>query len=434
MALNNPLAFQKVCDIHDFFHPEIDRILRHELRSVPFGSRRAWEFGMIYRAVEKKGKLHRKADGLGMGAGTERLIYAFAKHARKTVVTDLYTAPGGWEGVRTQDPKSLVMKKAPWPVDSARIDVLTMDMRELKFADNSFDFCWSTGAIEHIGHDDDFARHLSEVHRVLRPGGVYAFTTAVVFGLPTLRIPHNYYFNPEHLVDLLHASPLHAEPEFDCRITDHLFNRPHVERFQDYGFAAGNQISKPVVSFRRGTLLTANVMVLTKDGARPKKRPVVTGYMAACKQLRRHADNLTKHLWKDYQLLQTELRGKELLTQPQYFGDAPTVVDVLLGSGAPSALHATVKSRRVDEFDRWQLDVEAPLGVASANQLSFQAAEGRIYSIAVGNLEAAHTERIVVRAKHLAGGVSTGAAATKSERGVLRNLRAGLGLLRRAGS
>ena len=316
------LGLQKVCDIHDFFRPEIDRILRKEIGSVPFGSRRAWEFAMIYRAIDQKGRLHGDAVGLGMGAGTEKLIYALAKRARKTVVTDLYTAAGGWEGVRTQDPKALVMSKAPSSVDPKRIDALTMDMRELKFPDESFDFCWSTGAIEHIGHDEDFARHLAEVHRVLRPGGVYAFTTAVVFGLPTLRIPHNYYFNPEHLVDLLHASPLHAEPEFDCRVTDHLFNRPHVERFQDYGFAAGNQISKPVVSFRRGTLLTANVMVLTKEPGRAKKRPKVTGYDASCRQLRRHADNLTKHLWKDYQLLQTELRGHELVVQPQYFGAA----------------------------------------------------------------------------------------------------------------
>ncbi len=400
-------GLQKVCDIHDFFRPEIDRILRKEIGSVPFGSRRAWEFAMIYRAIAQKGRLHGDAVGLGMGAGSEKLIYALAKHARKTVVTDLYTAEGGWEGVRTLDPKALVMSKAPWPVDPDRIDVLTMDMRELKFPDESFDFCWSTGAIEHIGHDQDFGRHLAEVHRVLRPGGVYAFTTAVVFGLPTLRIPHNYYFNPEHLVDLLHASPLHAEPEFDCRVTDHLFNRPHVERFQDYGFAAGNQLSKPVVSFRRGTLLTANVMVLTKEPGRPKQRPKVTGYDASCRQLRRHADNLTKHLWKDYQLLQTELRGRELVVQPQYFGAAGTVVDVVRAPGAPDKLHATVKSRRVDEFETWHVDLEVPLPPGSSNQIAFTAAEGRIYGISVGKVERRHLDTVLVRAKHAGAGAAS---------------------------
>jgi hypothetical protein len=286
-------------------------------------------------------------------------------------------------------------------------------MRELKFPDESFDFCWSTGAIEHIGHDEDFTRHLAEVHRVLRPGGVYAFTTAVVFGLPTLRIPHNYYFNPEHLVDLLHASPLHAEPEFDCRVTDHIFNRPHVERFQDYGFAAGHQISKPVVSFRRGALLTANVMVLTKDPERAKQRPKVSGYDASCRQLRRHADNLTKHLWKSYQLLQTELRGSELVVQPQYFGAAGTVVDVVRAPGAPDKLEATVRSRRVDEFENWQVDLEVPLPPGSSNQIAFTAAEGRIYSVSVGKAERRHLDTILVRAKHAvaaAASPETGAA------------------------
>ena len=45
--MQRELGLQKVCDIHDFFHPEIDRILREELKVVRFGSRRAWEFAMI---------------------------------------------------------------------------------------------------------------------------------------------------------------------------------------------------------------------------------------------------------------------------------------------------------------------------------------------------------------------------------------------------
>lgn len=393
------LGLQKVCDIHDFFHPEIDRILRQELRSVPFGSRRAWEFAMIFRALQKKGHLHANATGLGMGAGTEKLIYAIAQNVGKTVATDLYTAPGGWEGVRTDDPKALVMKKAPWAIDPEKIEALTMDMRHLEFPDDSFDFCWSTGAIEHIGGDVDFARHFAEVHRVLKPGGVYAFTTAVVFGLDTLRIPHNYYFNPEHLVDLLHASPLHAEPEFDCRVTDHIFNRPHVERFQDYGFPAGNQISKPVVSFRRGTLLTANVMVLTKDPQREKKRPVVKGYAAACRQLRKHADNLTKHLWNGYQLLQTERRGSELVTQPQYFGGAKTVINVMLGADAPSNVIVTVKSRKVEAFaDGWSVDVETP--IKAGGHVVIDAVDGRLYTVSVGRIGKQQVDSVVVRAKH----------------------------------
>ena len=383
MALQTQLGLQKVCDIHDFFHPEIDHILRKELKSVPFGSRRAWEFAMIFRALQKKGKLHAEAGGLAMGAGTERLIYSIARHARRTVVTDLYTPDSSWVGVRTTNPRQLVMSKAPWPIDAARIDALAMDMRDLKFPENSFDFCWSTGAFEHIGDDEDFRRHFSEVHRVLRPGGVYAFTTAVVFGPQSLRIPHNHYFHPQHLIDLLHESPLHAEPEFDCRVTDHLFNRPHIERFQDYGFPAGQQVSKPVISFRRGALLTANVMVLTKDPARPKKRPVVVGFDATCKQVRRHADSLTGHMWKDFQVLRPELSRDELVVQPQYFGSSKIAIDVMFGRGASHQVQLVIKSRPIDEFRGWRVERRISVGAGSSDPLAIGTDASRIYQITV---------------------------------------------------
>src|SRR5690606_21251246 len=253
----------------------------------------------------------------------------------------------------------LVLSKAPWPVEAERIEVLSMDMRDIEFPNDSFDFCWSTGAFEHIGHDEDFLRHFSEVHRVLRPGGVYAFTTAVVFGDKTLRIPHNYYFHPEHLVDLIDRSPLHPEPEFDCRVTDHLFNRPHVERFQDYGFTAGHQMSKPIVSLRRGVLLAANVMVLTKDPERPKRRAKVVGFDATCRQLRRHTDKLLAHLWSEWQVLRAERHGRQLVVQPQCFGPGAVEVEALFGTGAPAELRVRIGSRPIDAFDGWDLEQDA---------------------------------------------------------------------------
>jgi SAM-dependent methyltransferase len=425
------LGLQKVCDIHDFFHPEIDHILRKELRSVPFGSRRAWEFAMIFRALRKKGKLHAEAHGLAMGAGTERLIYSIARHAGKTVVTDLYTPDSGWVGVRTANPRDLVMRKAPWKLDPARIDVLAMDMRDLKFPDESFDFCWSTGAFEHIGHDEDFRRHFSEVHRVLRPGGVYAFTTAVVFGPQTLRIPHNYYFHPQHLLDLLHESPLHAEPRFDCRVTDHLFNRPHIERFQDYGFPAGQQISKPVISFRRGALLTANVMVLTKDVARPKKRPALIGFDRACKQLRRHANGLVKHMWQSYQVLQPEQSRDELVVQPQYFGAGKVAIEVMLGAGAPRRMRLAIKSRRIDEFRGWRVERTESASAGSGDPVVVENDDSRIYSMSLTGIPADQADRVLIRAKRLegtAGATNDVAGGGRAPRSSLREL---LSMLRR---
>lgn len=398
------LPLQKVCDIYDFFHSDVDGFLRDDLRSTPFGSRRAWEFATIYRALRLKGKINPEATGLAMGAGTERLIYAIAPKVNKTLVTDLYLPDSGWVGVRTENPLELVMSKAPWPVDPARLDARAMDMRDLKLPDNTYDFCWSTGAFEHIGVDADFDKHLAEVHRVLKPGGVYAFTTAVVFGDKTLDIPHNHYFHPEHLIDILHRSPLHAEPEFDCRVTDHLFNRPHIERFQDFGFTAGSQISKPVVSFRRGALLAANVMVLTKDDARAKARPVVVGFGESCHQLQRHVKSFSNHLWRDFQVLAVEQAKDRCHVQPQYFGDAETEVDVLVGPEGPGELVLVVRGRAVDAFHQW-VDVGRLVARRGrVNRVRFKTQDGHVYAMHLNSASNLAATAVVVRARRVAAG------------------------------
>lgn len=398
------LPLQKVCDVYDFFHPEIDGFLRGDLRSTPFGSRRAWEFATIHRALQKKGKLTSESVGLAMGAGTERLIYAIAPKVKHTLVTDLYLPDSGWVGVRTEDPLALVMSKAPWKVDPARIDARAMDMRDLKLPDNSFDFCWSTGAFEHIGVDADFDRHFAEVHRVLKPGGVYAFTTAIVFGDKTLDIPHNHYFHPEHLVDILHRSRLHAEPIFDCSVTDHLFNRPHIERFQDFGFTAGSQISKPIISFRRGALLAANVMVLTKDDGRPKVRPKVIGLDGTCQQLNRHVKAFSKHLWRDFQVLAVEPKGARGHVQPQYFGDADVEIDLMVGPMAPGSLQMTIKSRAVDSFRDWTHEASLTARRGRLNRLRFSARSGAIYAMHLQAPAALRDGAVLVRARHARAG------------------------------
>ena len=44
------------------------------------------------------------------------------------------------------------------------------DIRALPFRDDSFDFVWNAGVLEHF-QDDDVARILSEMRRIARPGG-----------------------------------------------------------------------------------------------------------------------------------------------------------------------------------------------------------------------------------------------------------------------
>jgi len=392
------IGFQKVCDIHDFFDPDIDDIIRNTLRTPPFSSRRAWEFAMNYRSLRASGALRPNARGLAMGAGTERLIYAIVPEVAHTVVTDLYVPDSGWVGVRTDSPRDLVAAKAPWKIDPAKFDALAMDMRKLDFPDESFDFCWSTGSFEHIGDDEDFLAHFREVERVLKPGGVYAFTTAVSFGGVTERIPHNYYFDPEHLVDLIHASPLHAEPIFDCSIRDHIYNRPHPERLQDYGYAAFRQFTVPVVSLRRGVILTANAMLLTKDRGREKRRAKVVGLAETSARLRRQADALVRATFERPQLLVGAAKGRVVHFQPQGFGTGDLAIDVTLPLAGPHLLGWSIESRPVSGSYEWTREAKG-LVAPARTRIALPVRAERIYKLALRALTPGTPDRVQVRAK-----------------------------------
>lgn len=373
---------QKVCDIYDFFDPETDTVITNILKTRPFGSRRAWEFAMIYRTLSERGKINPASRGLAMGAGTERLIYAIAPRVAHTAVTDLYTPDSSWIGVRTDSPLDLVLSRAPWPIDEGKISAAAMDMRNLDFEEDSFDFCWSTGAIEHIGSDQDFAQHFSEVERVLKPGGVYVLTTAVTFNGATERIPHNYYFDPQHLLDLAHTSPLHPDPVFDCTISEHLFNHPHPEHLEDFGFGVAGKFSKPIISHRRGLVITANSLVLTKDRSRPKARPFLLNFGETQQRVLKEAERFTKALWSTPKTVELKRKGLSLATPACYFGRAKMLAEFYLSGPMPADIQCVVEWRQKSANYTWHKLNSGSLKSGKLNH-AFKTEEDKIYRLRI---------------------------------------------------
>ena len=65
-----------MCDAADWFDPEFERIILHELEEEPRFHRKQWEFAQIFRTLQTLGFLSAKSRGLSMGGGKERLSYA----------------------------------------------------------------------------------------------------------------------------------------------------------------------------------------------------------------------------------------------------------------------------------------------------------------------------------------------------------------------
>jgi len=181
---------------------------------------------MIFLALRKLGFLVADKTGLSMGGGTERVLYSIAKHIKKLYVTDLYDENTTWDCARTFDPDDLIKSNMPFEITEDKITALKMDMRSLDFEDNRFDFCYSSCAFEHIGGFDDFAQHLDEVHRCLKPDGVYVFTTELQLGDTTIQDKNNYIFSPGILQQILDNAKFSPEINPHVTLTDIVSNYP----------------------------------------------------------------------------------------------------------------------------------------------------------------------------------------------------------------
>lgn len=237
----------KFCDAADWFRPEIERIIREELQEVSRFHRKQWEFAMIYHVLERAGKLHDAAIGLSMGGGRELVAYALARHVRQLVITDLYDSTTPWDCARTDDPDEFIRRNKPFPVDDARLKALRMDMRNLQFPDATFDFCYSTCAVEHIGERSDFLKHFNEVARVLKDDGLYVFTTEVGFDDTTIPDEHNYVFSLPYLYEIFAESHLEPATPFDGRIAPHRINYPVPSTLQQFASFLPNNLAQHIL-------------------------------------------------------------------------------------------------------------------------------------------------------------------------------------------
>ena len=105
---------------------------------------------------------------LGAGSGRSSLMVLTARPKSHLTAVDIYS---GYFGIDDNTPERL-MAHARVAGVADRIDVKKSDIREMPFADGSYDAAVSAFAIDHLNRDG-VTRSLAEVARVLKPGGEF---------------------------------------------------------------------------------------------------------------------------------------------------------------------------------------------------------------------------------------------------------------------
>ena len=262
----------KICDAADWFDPEIKSIIEKELKEPARFHRKQWEFAMIFLTLRKFGLLNSQRVGLSLGGGNERVLYSIASHIKKLIVTDLYDENTSWDCARTTDPNEFIKSSKPFSVDDTKLQAMRMDMRSLDFEDNTFDFCYSSCAFEHIGNHQDFLDHLNEVNRVLKDDGIYVFTTELQFGEKTIADQNNYIFSKDYISDLIAESKMDFISDVDAELTKNEINCPFPSNVRNVTFLGDGHISEKLFNYfphlilLRGNVPFTSVLLILQKG------------------------------------------------------------------------------------------------------------------------------------------------------------------------
>jgi len=203
---DHPLSHNKVCNLEDFAHPSllpvIQDVFSHELdrfgAEFPKGYeyRKYWEIAMAVRAFQDGGVLRQDAEILGVGAGNEPTTFYLTNHVRRVFATDLYLAEG-WE--ESANASMLTQPERHWPFQwkPKRLVVQHMNGMELRYEDECMDGVFSSSSIEHFGDWRAIEKALSEIHRVLKPGGIASISTEYLVTGPKGGWPGLQFFDSE---------------------------------------------------------------------------------------------------------------------------------------------------------------------------------------------------------------------------------------------
>lgn len=177
--LSRPVS--QLCTSSQFSEPvalRLSGLMRFPLKP----HRKLWEYCYILAVLEPL-MLRGGVRGLGFGVGREPLPAVLAAHGVAVTATDAPTdlpAAKAWD-LSGQHATDLADLDFPGIVSFRRlrrqVAFRSVDMNAIPDDLRGYDFCWSSGALEHLGSLADGLRFVEKSMETLRPGGWAVHTT-----------------------------------------------------------------------------------------------------------------------------------------------------------------------------------------------------------------------------------------------------------------
>lgn len=140
--------------------------------------RKLWEYAYILQAIHTYGLVLPGARGVSFGCGKELAVSILAAEGCEILATDYVPdldSEQTWEARGLDDLffRQIIDREAFEKCVSFR----HLDMNSIDEDIRGFDFCWSTGSLEHIGSHANGLAFIENAMACLKPGGIAVHTT-----------------------------------------------------------------------------------------------------------------------------------------------------------------------------------------------------------------------------------------------------------------
>ena len=161
---------------HGYFRPTDQR-----LDGLKFGNWGSRPYEYMWAATVEDNLEGKTVLDLGTGLPSEHNWHAFVRQ---------YLKPKSYVGIDFDD------RMHGERIDEDTHKMVWMDMTNLQFPDESFDFCYSLSTYEHIPTAETFFKAMEETHRVLKPGAPLVVTLDEIWHTGLLAEPTSPELNP----------------------------------------------------------------------------------------------------------------------------------------------------------------------------------------------------------------------------------------------